>query len=175
MQLCHMFNKFVNVIFGNLFLWRLWYKRYFFSKLTKKIPKMFQFNYKIGLLNLTRIANSNGKTNVYLRTLKLLVSTLLPKTRLTMIDFFLCLSLSLHRKTTAVLKTKHMAWSSRPFLILPWISQTTFDVNAPKKLDRFNKEENQNPFVKQSSFLEHHRNAEIDTRKSEIFSHSTPP
>ena len=36
-----------------------------------------------------------------------------------MIDFFFCLSLSLQRKTTAVLKTKHIAWSSRPFLIFP--------------------------------------------------------
>ena len=33
---------------------------------------------------------------------------------LTMRDFFFCLSLSLQRNTTAVLKTKHIAWSSKP-------------------------------------------------------------
>lgn len=47
------------------------------------------------------------------------------------ISFFFCRNLSLHRNTTADLKTKHMACNSSPFLILP--------------------------------------------RKSEIFSHSTPP
>lgn len=35
------------------------------------------------------------------------------------INFFFCLNRSLHKKTTAVLKTKHIACSSRPFLIFP--------------------------------------------------------
>lgn len=47
------------------------------------------------------------------------------------ISFFFCRKRSLHRKTTADLKTKHIACNSRPFLILP--------------------------------------------KKSDIFSHSTPP
>jgi len=34
-------------------------------------------------------------------------------------SFFFCLSLSLHRNTTADLNTKHIACSSRPFLIFP--------------------------------------------------------
>ena len=38
---------------------------------------------------------------------------------LTMMDFFFCLRRSLQRKTTAVLKTKHIACSSKPFLIFP--------------------------------------------------------
>ena len=42
---------------------------------------------------------------------------------LTMIDFFFCLSLSLQRKTTAVLKTKHIACSSKPFLIFPAVDE----------------------------------------------------
>ena len=36
-----------------------------------------------------------------------------------MMDFFFCRSRSLQRKTTAVLKTKHIACNSKPFLIFP--------------------------------------------------------
>ena len=44
-----------------------------------------------------------------------------------MIDFFFCLSLSLQRKTTAVLKTKHIACSSKPFLIFPEVDDDDDD------------------------------------------------
>ena len=77
-QCCRIFNEFVNVIFGNLFFGRLCYERYFFSKLTQKNPKMFQFSFKKGLLKLPPIAKVMEKQKfkwVYLRTMILCLQT----------------------------------------------------------------------------------------------------
>lgn len=71
------------------------------------------------------------KKKIHFRTHIMEKSNHLSRNPTPTINFFFWRSLSLHKNTTADLKTKHIAWSSSPFFILP--------------------------------------------KKSDIFSHSTPP